>query len=109
MGTPSRLGYAWNVLALAAVAAGGAFVAAYWGFTADDAYIAARYAENLVNHGELSFNLGEKINALTSPGYVVLQALMYAAGAPIVPATKVAGAACVAAAVAAGFVALRRD
>lgn len=39
----------------------------FFAFTADDSYILLRYAENFVHHGELSFNLGERINALTSP------------------------------------------
>lgn len=42
-------------------------IAALFPFTVDDAFIVMRYARNLVEHGELSFNLGEPVNALTSP------------------------------------------
>ena len=50
-------------------------------FTADDAYITYRYAENLVNTGALVFNGGEAINALTSPLHaLVSSALFYVTG-----------------------------
>jgi arabinofuranosyltransferase len=44
-----------------------ASVAVLFPFTADDSFIVMRYARNLVEHGELAFNLGEPVNALTSP------------------------------------------
>lgn len=41
----------------------------------DDAYISYRYAQNLLEHGQLAYNLdGDKAFAATSPGYVVLLA-----------------------------------
>jgi arabinofuranosyltransferase len=53
----------------------------YFGFTAEDAYITYRYAENFVNIGALVFNEGEPINAMTSPFHALLStALFYATG-----------------------------
>ena len=40
----------------------------YFNFTAEDAYITYRYAENLVNIGALVYNEGEPINAMTCAG-----------------------------------------
>ncbi|MGZ5304975.1 MAG: hypothetical protein ACXWDO_12730 [Bacteroidia bacterium] len=48
----------------------------FFSFTADDGYILLRYAENFVHHGELSFNLGERINALTSPLHGVITVIL---------------------------------
>lgn len=39
----------------------------YFHFTVDDAYIVLRYVRNLAWHQELSFNVDERVNALTSP------------------------------------------
>src|SRR5215211_7690926 len=57
----------------------GAFVitAFLFRFTADDGYILARYAENLVDRGELVFNPGERISAVTSPLHALLAATYY--------------------------------
>ena len=49
----------------------------YFNFTAEDAYITYRYAENLVNIGSLVFNEGEPINAMTSPFHAVLSAALF--------------------------------
>jgi hypothetical protein len=48
------------------------------GFVADDAFISFRYAENLIDHGALVYNLGEPINAMTSPLHVMLLTALYA-------------------------------
>lgn len=48
-------------------------------FTAEDAFLVARYAENLVDHGELTFNPGERVCALTSPLHALVEATLYAA------------------------------
>ncbi len=50
----------------------------YFSFTAEDAYITYRYAENLVTTGALVYNLGEPINAMTSPLHALLAAGLYA-------------------------------
>jgi arabinofuranosyltransferase len=49
----------------------------YFNFTAEDAYITYRYAENLVNTGSLVYNAGEPINAMTSPLHAVLSAAFF--------------------------------
>jgi hypothetical protein len=49
----------------------------YFSFTAEDAYITYRYAENLVHTGALVFNQGEPINAMTSPFHALLSAALF--------------------------------
>ncbi|HLC16932.1 MAG TPA: hypothetical protein VJL89_11980 [Thermodesulfovibrionia bacterium] len=49
----------------------------FFDFTAEDAYITYRYAENLVNIGSLVFNEGEPINAMTSPVHALLSSALY--------------------------------
>ena len=46
-------------------------------FTAEDAYITFRYAENLVDIGKLVFNDGEAINAMTSPFHALLSSAFF--------------------------------
>ena len=50
--------------------------ATFRGFTAEYGYIVARYAENLVRHHELTYNLGERVCAFTSPLHALLSALL---------------------------------
>lgn len=49
----------------------------YFNFTAEDAYITYRYAENFVNIGSLVYNQGEPINAMTSPFHAILSAALF--------------------------------
>lgn len=49
----------------------------YFNFTAEDAYITYRYAENWINTGSLVFNEGEPINAMTSPLHAILSAALF--------------------------------
>jgi hypothetical protein len=49
----------------------------YFDFTAEDAYITYRYAENWVNIGSLVYNEGEPINAMTSPLHALLSAALF--------------------------------
>ena len=49
----------------------------YFSFTAEDAYITYRYAENWVNVGSLVYNEGEPINAMTSPLHALLSAALF--------------------------------
>ena len=49
----------------------------YFNFTAEDAYITYRYAENWVNIGSLVYNEGEPINAMTSPLHAVLSSALF--------------------------------
>jgi len=55
----------------------GVTVVFYFNFTAEDAYITYRYAENWVNIGSLVYNVGEPINAMTSPLHAVLSAALF--------------------------------
>jgi len=52
-------------------------VAFFHRFYADDALIACRYAENLVDFGQLVYNKGEYITSLTSPLHALIEALLY--------------------------------
>ena len=49
----------------------------FFHFTADDSYIVLRYARNLVENQELTFNTGEFVNAQTSPFQSLLYALIH--------------------------------
>jgi len=49
----------------------------YFNFTAEDAYITYRYAENWVDIGSLVYNQGESINAMTSPLHAILSAAFF--------------------------------
>ena len=55
----------------------GVTVVFYFNFTAEDAYITYRYAENWVNTGSLVYNAGEPINAMTSPLHALLSAALF--------------------------------
>src|SRR5687768_13988489 len=55
----------------------GISVVFYFNFTAEDAYITYRYAENWVNIGALVYNEGEPINAMTSPLHAMLSAALF--------------------------------
>ena len=63
-------------LVLVALAGFGAHVALF-NFVTDDAYISFRYARNLAEHGQLVFNLGERVEGYTNFLWTVtLAALM---------------------------------
>jgi hypothetical protein len=49
--------------------------ALYFNFINDDAYISFRYARNLAEHGELVFNLGERVEGFTNFLWTVLLAV----------------------------------
>jgi hypothetical protein len=49
----------------------------YFNFTAEDAYITYRYAQNWVDTGSLVYNEGEPINAMTSPFHAILSAALF--------------------------------
>jgi hypothetical protein len=63
----------------------------FFKFTAEDAYITYRYAENLVNVGALTFNEGEPINALTSPLHALWSSALFYITGHTVLANKVVG------------------
>jgi hypothetical protein len=53
------------------------FLCAYLSFRQDDAYIFYTYAKNIAEGNGYVFNLGEKVNATTSPLYTILLAVLY--------------------------------
>jgi MFS family permease len=93
-------------LALAGFAA---LAAVFFPFTAEDAWIVARYARNAVEHGELVFNRGEYVNALTSPLDAMLRIVLHAATADPVLAHKICTIASSAIVLAIGVLILRPD
>lgn len=85
---------AWQRRALIAVVA----LAALWharryDFFCDDAFIALRYAQNLSEHGQLSYNLGQRVEGFTSPLWVLLLSAAGSIGIPLVGAARVLGGA----------------
>ena len=61
-------------------------------FFCDDAFIALRYAKNLIEHHELAYNLGQRVEGFTSPLWVLLISGIGSLGVPLVTATRVLGA-----------------
>lgn len=57
--------------------------ALYFNFLNDDAFISFRYADNLVRHGELVFNPGERVEGYTNFLWTVLMAGVLAIGLEI--------------------------
>ncbi len=49
---------------------------------ADDAMISLRYAWNLLHHGQLVWNPGERVMGITNPGWTLIMALCLATGVP---------------------------
>lgn len=69
-------------------------LAAGWavrGYTTDDTFIHLRYAENLIQHGEFSFNPGEHTYGATSPLWIFGLALLLKLGVPPLAAATVLG------------------
>ena len=58
-------------------------------FFCDDAFIALRYAQNLIEHHELCYNLGQRVEGFTSPLWVLLISAVGSLGVPLVTATRV--------------------
>ncbi len=67
--------------------------AAYFDFVNDDAYISFRYARNLALHGELTFNLGERVEGFTNFLWTVLLALFIKLGVSPVASARFFGVA----------------
>jgi hypothetical protein len=56
----------------------------YYGkFVLDDPFITFRYARNLIDLGQLTYNPGEYVLATTTPIYTLLSAVIYGVGLPI--------------------------
>jgi arabinofuranosyltransferase len=86
-----------------------ALLAVFFSFTAEDAWIVARYARNAVEHGELVFNRGEFVNALTSPLDAALRIALHAWTAEPMLAHKIVATACSVSALAIGVWVLRTE
>lgn len=72
------------ILALCAAAALLVGHALYFNFVNDDAYISFRYADNLVRHGELVYNPGERVEGYTNFLWTVtMAAFMGLGGDPV--------------------------
>ncbi len=54
------------------------FFTAYYYFRLDDSYIFYKYAKNIADGNGYVFNMGEKVNATTSPLYTFLLSFFYA-------------------------------
>ncbi|HEX2673075.1 MAG TPA: hypothetical protein VHM25_19480, partial [Polyangiaceae bacterium] len=65
--------------------------AASYDFFCDDAFIALRYAKNLIAHHELAYNLGQRVEGFTSPLWVLLISAAGSLGMPLPGATRVLG------------------
>ncbi len=77
-----------RTVALLAVAAGLVAHALVFDFVNDDAFISFRYADNLVRHGELVFNPGERVEGYTNFLWTLLMAGVMALGLDPVPWSK---------------------
>ena len=58
-------------------------------FTAEDSYIVLKYSKNLFEYGELQFNFGESVTALTSPFHAIFEALLFFSGFDVVILYKI--------------------
>jgi hypothetical protein len=63
----------------------------FWPYTVDDAFISLRYAQNLVEHGELAWNLGERVEGISNPLWTLWSAIGLVVGSPIVMWLKGSG------------------
>ena len=87
---PTRFARA-DVLALVGLALAAAVLLAHalhFDFINDDAFISFRYADNLVRHGELTFNPGERVEGYTNFLWTMVMAGVLALGGDPVPWSK---------------------
>lgn len=63
-------------------------------FVTDDAYISFVYARNLAEHGELVFNLGDRVEGYSNFSWTVLLAALYALGVGPELASRALGLGC---------------
>jgi arabinofuranosyltransferase len=68
--------------------------ASFWPFFTDDAFITLRYAQRWLEHGELSWNAGERVEGYSNPLWLLGCAALGAAGFELVLAARVLGALC---------------
>ncbi|MEI9950724.1 MAG: hypothetical protein WDO74_17540 [Pseudomonadota bacterium] len=74
---------------LAVIALSALWHARSYDFFCDDAFIALRYAKNLIEHHELSYNLGQRVEGFTSPLWVLLISAPGSLGVPLLTAARI--------------------
>jgi hypothetical protein len=89
---PSRRSTWQRRALLAVIALSALWHARSYDFFCDDAFIALRYAKNLTEHHELSYNLGQRVEGFTSPLWVLLISALGCSGVPLVSAARLLGA-----------------
>src|SRR5436190_7638355 len=85
-----------RILVLALCAVAGAILIAHslvWNFVTDDAFISFVYSRNLARHGQLVFNLGERVEGYTNFLWTVLLAGLLKVGLPPEILSRVPGTA----------------
>jgi arabinofuranosyltransferase len=98
----------WVWAGLAAVAAALVWHSLRFNFVTDDAYISFVYARNLVEHGELTFNLGDYVEGYSNFSWTVLMAGAMELGIAPELASRVLGTACAVACLGVVFVLAER-
>src|SRR5438552_14268375 len=63
-------------------------------FVTDDAYISFVYARNFARHGQLVFNLGERVEGYTNFLWTVLLGMLLRLGIPAAWSSRILGAGC---------------
>lgn len=84
-----------NYIALLVVVAAAVLLAfaSWFDFQCDDAFIAFRYAQNWAKHGQIAYNIGERVEGYTSFVWVLLLAALHVASIPVPLAAQLLGAA----------------
>ncbi len=97
MTAPSDARSAWAkwgpLVGFAAIVVGFVVHATHFDFINDDAFISFRYAKNLAEHGELTFNLGERVEGYTNFLWTLMMSGVIAAGLDPVIWSKLLGVA----------------
>ncbi len=88
----SQPGWYWTLLLWVIGVLGLILHARHYDFLCDDGFIALRYAQNLVEHHELVYNLGERVEGHTSVLWVLLLALGHQLGVVLPTAASWLGA-----------------
>jgi len=70
--------------------------ASFWPFFTDDAFITLRYAQRWLEHGEITWNAGERVEGYSNPLWLVGCSALGALGIELVLAARVLGALCAA-------------